>query len=339
MKYRAALIGCGKIGCAFTSDHAAVGVYTHAGAYAACPHTMLVAVCDLDDAAAQSCAERWKVPSWYSNPQKMLAEQQPDLVSICAPDAAHYQLARLVLETVSVRGLLVEKPLTLQLIQAQDLVALACDRGVVLAVNYTRRYTESHQWLREHLRDGGIGQIQTVLGLYTKGIIHNGTHWFDLVRFLVGEIVRVLGRDRLGETGEDPTLDAVLEFANGASGCLQGCDSGAFSVFELDLIGTGGRIRITDSGHGMELYRVAESPYYSGYRTLIESSRRSGGMANALLHAVEDVVACMREGAAPRCSGSDGVAALRIALAVRESARSGRAIWVGEDGGNDAGPR
>lgn len=323
MNLRTAIIGCGKIGSEFVDGAGAAGIYSHAGAYAACPTTSLVAVCDTDPATMRRCADRWGVTAGYTDARRLLAEQQPDIVSVCTPDQTHFELIRLAIESPGVRGVLAEKPLALECDQGVELVRIARDRRVILAVNYSRRYAANHVELRERIRSGKFGDIQSVGGFYTKGTLHNGTHWFDLARFLVGEVIEAWGLDMRGEGGADPTLDAVLRFESGASAHLQACDARAFSVFEMDLVGTRGRARILDSGHRVDIQRVVESHHYPGYQTLADDAQMQSGMRDVLLHAVEDLVRCLKEGGQPRCSGEDGLAALRIALAVRESARTG----------------
>lgn len=328
MTYRAALIGCGRIGSEFADDPRVQGIYSHAGAYAACSATTLVAVCDRDPDKVERCGERWGVSARYRDPHRLLEEQRPEIVSICTPDPSHHSLINAAITTPGVRAVLAEKPLALNMRGGREVVDLAERLGVVLAVNYSRRYADSHQRLRDFLHAGGIGTVQTVGGYYTKGTLHNGTHWFDLARFLVGEVVRVWGFDARGEIGEDPTLDTTLEFANEASGHLHGCDAAAFSLFEMDIIGTLGRVRVIDGGHRIETYTVVDSPHYTGYRTLMLHHQAEEGLADVLLHVVEDVVRCLEEGGRPRCSGADGLAALMIALAVRDSARSGRPVTL-----------
>jgi len=323
MTYRAALIGCGKIGTEFADDPRIKGVYTHAGAYVACRKTELVAVCDTDPAKAARCGKRWEVPAVYTDVAHLLAEQSPDIVSICTPDATHADILLAILQTTGVRAVLAEKPLALEVHQAENLVRLAQERDVLLAVNYSRRYSKGHSRIRQVIRSGGIGDIQKISGLYTKGVLHNGSHWFDLARWLIGEVRKVQGLNAGREPGADPTLDAWLMFDNGTTGFLQGCRAEAFSVFEMDIVGTQGRVRLVDSGHRIELFRVTESPYYSGYSSLHKSHEQDGVLDNTLLHAVEDLVSCLEQGGQPRCSGMDGLAALRIASAVVSSAQDG----------------
>ncbi len=320
MAYRAALIGCGKIGSEFADDPRVEGIYSHAGAYDACSKTTLAAVCDTDFERNQRCGQRWGVGACYSDPQQLLLEQQPEIVSICTPDPTHTSLLQLVLEFPCVRAVLAEKPLALTVADAASLVDQARRRGVILAVNYIRRYASSHVQLKAFLASGGIGEIQSVQGSYTKGLFHNGTHWFDLARYLVGEIAEVRGIHSRVPSSEDPTLDVWLKFENGACGYLHGCDPACFTILEMDLLGTLGRIRIVDSGHRIKFYDVKESSHYSGYLNLSPREDLGGGFHDVLLNAVEDLVESLEQKRSPRCSGEDGLAALKVAAAARDTA-------------------
>ena len=323
MKYRAALVGCGKIGTEFADDPRVAGIYTHAGAYSACSNTELVAVCDADATKAARCGERWNVSAVYTDIDRLLEEQQPEIISVCTPDETHAEILITALQSAGLRAVLAEKPLALDMHQAQDVVQLAEERGVLLAVNYSRRYSTGHWQLREMIQSGGIGAIQKVSGLYTKGVRHNGSHWFDLARWLIGEVTAVQGFNPRSDLDRDPTLDVWLMFESKASGFLQGCSADAFSVFEMDIIGTQGRLRLIDSGHRVECFTVADSPYYSGYTALHKSHEQDGELDNTLLNAVADLVHCVAQAEQPRCSGQDGLAALRIASAAVTSAQDG----------------
>jgi predicted dehydrogenase len=328
MVYRAALIGCGNIGSDFDGYPGVTPTYSHAGAYTACEQTELVAVCDIDSVKVRGCAEKWNTKG-YLDVQLMLDDARPNIVSICSPDPTHYDMLRTVLDFHSVRAVLSEKPLTLDVAQAHEIVEQARRRDVRLAVNYTRRYSRRYLELREFVSLGKIGKIHTVSGYYTKGIIHNGTHWIDLARFVLGDIVGVLGFGSQGDGGLDPTLDALFTFSSGAKGYLLGCSwADEISFFEMDLLGDLGRVLITDSGQSISFYELAKSPHYAGYKIFRKTREVDGELPYAMLNAVKDLVLSLDRGGEPRCSGRDGVAALKIACAVRDSARSGSPIRV-----------
>lgn len=326
--YRAAVIGCGKIGSEFADDPGLSGIYTHTGAYSACPDTELVACCDRDAEKLETCGRKWGVTALYGDTKRLLAEQKPDIVSICTPDETHHALFIETLESPSVKAVLMEKPLTTSLDHAVEIASLAEQQHIVVAVNYGRRYADCFTRLQEYLRTGAVGEIQSVSGFYSKGTIHNGTHWLDAARFLIGDIVMVQGWDVRREKGPDPTLDAVLRFACGAGGHLVGCDSDAFAIFEMDIVGKKGRVRITKSGHQFDVYDASNEPRGKSLKLLpAEKTSLLGGMQDMTLHAVEDLVWCLKSsGRQPRCSVGDGISALKAALAIVASAKSGSAV-------------
>ncbi len=326
MDYRTAIAGCGLIGSEFSDTASLPGVWSHAAAYAACPDTELVAICDQDEARLDRCGERWNVAARYRDFAQMLDTQRPEIVSICTPDHTHYALIRTALEHPAVRVVFAEKPLALNLEQADELVKFAAARGVILAVNYSRRYAPGFEQLRKMIADGVFGTVRAVSGFYTKGTLHNGSHWFDLANFLIGPTRQVIGINRMGEDGDDPTLDVMLEFESGAAGYLHGCDAAAYAMFEMDIVGSQGRARIVDSGFVIEIYGVVASPFGAGYRKLVLQDKIDGGLENALLAAIVDMVRCLREGGMPRCSGGDALQTLNIGFAALCSAQAGRPV-------------
>jgi len=265
----------------------------------------------------------------YTDYEKMISDTEPDIVSVCTPDQTHFEVIRTILISSNIKAIFAEKPLALNVNDAENLANLAEKKGVVLAVNYSRRYAEKFFELKNYLHSDTFGGIQTINGYYTKGTLHNGTHWFDLVRFLIGEFTRVKGFDNRKEKNDDPTFDAYAEFNNGATGFLHACDATTFSIFEMDILGLNGRVCIKDSGHVVEIYRVTDSPYYSGYKSLQLSDTFTDVMKDTLLHAVEDIVRCLQTGQRPLCSGFDGVAALKIARAVCSSVNTGNIVELG----------
>ena len=328
MRYRAALIGCGKIGSLYADDPRMKGdVYSHAEAYVRCPGTELVAVCDADPASAAQCAARWQVAASFTDVDAMVRSVRPELVSVCTPDATHFGVvSQLLAAAHPPRAILCEKPLALSVAQGRQMVAAAAERGVVLAVMFMRRHARNFQALKQLLAAGELGAVQAVHGWYTKGVVHNGSHWFDLLRFLVGEVSWVQAWNRCADDAADPTLDVLLGLQHGALASLQGCDPRLFNVFEMDVMGTAGRVRITDNGYSIVCTRAADSPRYTGYRELVPLPCELGDRRDVMLHAVEDLVASLATPRAPASVGMDGVAALAIGQAALQAAREGRRV-------------
>ena len=322
--YRAALIGCGRIASSFAAGDGTLGIYTHAEAYRACPRTELVAVCDVDPARAEACARQWNVPSWYTDGRKMMREVTPDIVSLCTPDGTHESLALDVLAAaVAPRGLLCEKPLALEVEGARRVVAAARSAGAALVVNYMRRYADNLRAVRDLVRSGELGAVQAVQGWYTKGVLHNGTHWFDLLRYLAGDVRTVVGHMVRGGDSDDPELDVSLSLVSGARAQLTSCEAGCFTVFEMDLVLERGRVELRDAALQPRLWKARPSTRFVGYTELVEDGRDFGTARDALLHAVEDLVEAVATGRPAACSGEDGLAALEVGAAAVTSARGG----------------
>src|SRR5207247_10170864 len=148
--------------------------------------TEMVAVCDLDADVAKRCGERWNVAS-FTDVSELLRAAEPEIVSICTPDETHYAIAGLAIEARSVRAILCEKPLATNVKEGEELVRLARDNGKLVAVAYIRRYAENMRSVRRLLDDRSLGPVRAVRGWYGKGVLHDGGHWFDLLRMRAAE--------------------------------------------------------------------------------------------------------------------------------------------------------
>ena len=325
---RAALIGCGRIGWKMADDPLMAGdVFTHAEAYARSPATTLVATCDADPARARACAVRWGVPAAFGDAAAMLAATAPEIVSVCTPDAAHAPTVRALVEAdAGIRAILCEKPLALTLDDAEALAALAADRGVLLSVVYMRRFAANARALAARLAAGEFGAVCAVSGWYTGGVLHNGTHWFDLLRMFAGEVswVEALSAFDAPDT-TDPTLDVTLGLASGALATLRAVDRRRFTIFEMEIMTEHARIAIADSGHRITIHRATPSPRYSGYVELAAMGDEvPGGRRDLMLGAVDNLAGALLSSRAPIATAVGAVAALRIAATALKAAAAGR---------------
>jgi predicted dehydrogenase len=223
----------------------------------------------------------------------------------------------LALNCPSVKAILCEKPIALDSAPAQKLVERAVKSGRLLAINYSRRYDAGHAKVKSILERGSLGKIQQVTGYYTKGIIHNGSHMVDLLRWFFGEVNKAEHRGISGDTLAGVTVDADLVLGDDVRVSLRGCDGSAFNIFELDILGTKGRIRIERSGNLITQWKVVKDANYPGYKALGEAKILSDRITNTTLHAVEDLIACLSgERNRPRCTGHDALRALEVTQAI-----------------------
>ena len=328
-RLRAAVIGCGFIGCGTSKAPEAVGIMSHSDAYMASEGAELVALCDASEHRLHQMRARFPgVPTCISI-DECLERYRPELVSIATPDDTHFEIALRACRFPSVSGMLLEKPLALTSDQGMKIIHAATEYGVALSVNYTRRFTKRFQQLAHEVKQGLIGKIQSVIGTYTKGILHNGSHWIDLLDMFGVTIESVQAFGRVQDQDSEPT-PSVRFRCDSVEAFLVGCDRRHFTVFEMDLIGTTGRLRMLEGGYQIELYRAEPSPLYSGYTTLstVEDSAIEG-MQDAMLYAVDDLVRSVKHCASPLCTGETAIRSLLVGEAVLESLHRGSRVDVG----------
>ena len=109
MKYKAAIIGCGRIGCGFVGEHKRRGIiYSHTKAYSSCKNTTLVALSEIDPHKLYTNMEKYNVRG-YENYEDMLKKEDPDIVSICTSPDTHCDIIHSCLK-YNVKAIYCEKP-------------------------------------------------------------------------------------------------------------------------------------------------------------------------------------------------------------------------------------
>jgi len=324
MIYRAGIVGCGRIGCGFDDDPRRGSVSTHAGAYQRTSGVELVALCDLDREKLERYGGKFQVAHRYTSLETMLDEACLDILSVCTWSSTHLEIVRRAVEH-GVKAIFCEKPMADSLMAAEEMIRVCGDHNAVLMVDHQRRFDPFHQQIASLIRGGGLGRIQQVTCYYTAGTANTGSHLFDLLRMYLGDAVWVQGRSSRNASAHpaDPNLDGWIGFADGSVAAVQACDVEAYLIFEIALLGTRGRLRVTSSGLTAEFEEARESERFAGYRELrpVPLPVNSGGNREVMLLGVAHILECLRTGARPISTGEDGRAALEIVCGLQQSAR------------------
>ena len=172
-KYRIAIIGCGMI-CNAAHIPSILELKKQGMAE-------IVAVADIRECAARETAQRWEIPAWYDDPQRMLDEVKPDWVSVCTPNVYHKQWSIAALRSgAHVRC---EKPLALTYMDAKEMFAEADKAGKLLWACQSRRWSADMDFAYQAMREGDIGKpyfadISFVrrYGIPTWGFFHMKQH-------------------------------------------------------------------------------------------------------------------------------------------------------------------
>ena len=103
-----------------------------------------------------------------------------DVISICSPTSCHVNDLEAALR-LSPKLIFCEKPVTQSVAQTERMVAACREGNIRLAVNHTRRWAPDIVLLHADMQAGRWGKLRSVVGLYNKGILNNGSHMLDLL--------------------------------------------------------------------------------------------------------------------------------------------------------------
>lgn len=324
-KLKSAIIGCGQIAGGYDEYVKDDQIRTHAKAYQQQPATELIAVVDRDYRRAKEFSAHWGNPEAYADAAKMLSIVKPDIVSICTPDNAHAEMLQLCLEYPRIKAVWCEKPLVTEVKNAGAIVSGYTQKGVVLAVNYYLRWNDEIQHIKSALQKGEMGNIQKVVVYYTKGICHNGSHAVDLLLdwFGLPGKIQVFG-SHVDFSADDPTVDARL-LMDGVPVYLIGADAREYSIFEIDILGTLGRVNIEVSGQETKWFRRQPDPVYKGYQVLRPSPQSNPSFkpdqSSAMAGVLQEIIGAISTGKPVRSNGHTALATLKVCCELAEQAK------------------
>lgn len=319
-KYRVGIIGLGRQASLFEEDPLAQKPCSHAGAYTAFPKTEIVSACDIRQDRRDRFSKTWGVKSLYKDYKKMLKNEKLDIVSICTHSPLHREMT-LAAAKAGVAAIFCEKPMATTLKEAEEMIDVCQKNNVILVVGYTRRWDPTFKKVKEIIVDKkGLGEIKSVVGYCTAGLLNGASHLIDLLRFFNGEVDWVFANLKRDKSTE-PSGTGFLKFKNGSYGFLHSV-FGKYVFFEITVTGTKGMVRgggMLRGGQNFALYEVKPSVSESGLFELFPSKLPKTKEERPLLAAVRDIVECLETGKKPLCAGQDGKAAMEIAFAFHKS--------------------
>jgi predicted dehydrogenase len=177
------------------------------------PNLNVVAVSDFNLEIAQSKAEALGIEHAYGSFDELLQHEGIHCVHICTPNYLHYEMAKKALEAG--KHVVCEKPLATTVAEAEELVAMAKQKGLVNAVHFNLRFYPLVREMKSMRESGKLGEVYSVIGTYlqdwlyyatdynwrlepeqsgdSRAIADIGSHLLDLVEYISGlEITEVM---------------------------------------------------------------------------------------------------------------------------------------------------
>ena len=303
----------------------------------------LLIVADVCQDAAAALAAGAGCPA-TSNWDDVVARDDVEVVVVCTPPHLHADVA--IAAMTRGKHVLCEKPLARNVNEARAMVRAARESGVRLGCGFNLRHHPGFRQIRRWYEDGAIGDIDWIRCRYGIGgrpgydqdwraraeisgggqLMDQGVHLLDLCRWFLGDFAEVSGMAATRFWDIAPLEDnafALLRTDRGQVASLHASWTQWKPLFSFEVSGHDGYLAVEGLGgaYGTERSILGRRDFAVPFREEVVEFR---GEDRSWEEEWREFVAAIREGREPLASGEDGLAALELAHAIYESARSGK---------------
>ena len=328
------VVGCGGVGL------------RHSQAYQSHPEADLICVCDMVKEKAEARARELGVKAYFSVKEMLAAEEDLDVVGVITADHLHFVPTMEALEAG--KHVLVEKPLSLDIREAEQMVEKAREKNVKLAIDYNRRFSKTYLKAREYVENGTVGDIAYIIMKLAQGgpassgkgkyylLFELQTHSIDLMQHFGGDIVEVsahMAAPRADQARQDEdvvytSIAISMKFAAERVGTLMASWDSAFThpIEFLEVCGKNGYMRADNIVEGVSFYPHGDQTIRVWKPNIFDAGALTfDKIFENRVHAfIDDMVA----GREPAPTGMDGLKALQVVEAVIKSFEEKRAVKV-----------
>ena len=322
---------------------------SHAWAYQQVDECELVAAADPNEGNLQKLGELYDIPGRYADYREMLAEIQPDIVSVCTTTRPRAEIIVSAAEH-GVKAIYAEKALCASMAEADRILEVSKRTGVLFNYGTNRRFDTYYGAVRQAIVDGLIGEPAAAIFHGQSLLMHGCSHVFDTLLFLLGDPEVDYVQGRLGvyeEWGEkwlpagrkffnapifneaenrfesDPTLGvndftadpgtdwAFIQFRGGTTGHLISSPS----LFDFMVLGSMGQILCSEETPEF-LLRQRREQFSRAFETRpLELPERE----NSTVNIIRDLLQALAGGEGTKCPVEIAHRSMEIALALAES--------------------
>ena len=315
-KIKTAVVGVGYLG------------YYHAQKLAALPQSQLIAICDINPQRCREIADLVQTKS-YSHYQDLIG--LVEAVSIAAPTLNHFEIAKFFLSNGV--HVLVEKPITTTLDEADELIALAKANQLKLQVGHLERYNNVIKALEPMIFNPRFIESVRLAPFKLRGIDVNVVldlmiHDIDIIQTVVkSEIAEIRAN---GAAVLSPFVDianARIEFVNG---CVANVTASRVSLHTERKL----RLFQHDGYFGVDLDNKTLSIRRKGKREMlpgiveITSEDHTFEKGDALNDQINEFLNCILHNKPTRVSGEDGRRALATAISITSIVRQQNELFT-----------
>ena len=303
---RSAVIGVGYLG------------KFHAQKYAQLPDSELVAVCDTNLSTAQELAAQLGTQA-LNNIDALLP--QVDALSIVVPTQQHYAIAKKCL--LAGKHILLEKPMTTTVAQAQELVEIAHQQNLVFQIGHLERFNPAILALENVLETPMFIESHRVAPFNPRGadvnvILDLMIHDIDIILDIVDADVTHIDAKGVAVLSKDTDIaNARLKFANGCVANVTASRAGMKSERKMRIFQHNAYISVDFQNKKLGIHRKGKGEQFPGIAN-IDSQEQVFEQGDALNAEIASFLSCIKEGGKPKVSGEAGMRALAAAIEITQ---------------------
>jgi inositol 2-dehydrogenase len=306
----------------------------------------LVAVSDVNEAAAVSIAADLGVSRRYSRYHDLIADEEVEGVVIVSPTSTHKEI---VLEAANQgKAIFCEKPLSISLEEARGMRRTVEQSGVFFQMGFMRRFDKGYVAAKRKIEEGAIGtpvvfksssrdpyrpSLEYLDPAHSGGLLVDcGIHDLDLARWFMGEIASVYS---IGGTLAYPEMKTIGDIDNAITSIY--FDTGALGVIDLSRNGVYGydiRTEILGTEGTLKIGYLRETPILVMTKDGIKHDTVpyfTERFEQAYITQLQDFVNNVLQGRPPTVTCADGVAALQASAAATLSFKENRPVKIEGD--------
>jgi predicted dehydrogenase len=337
--FRAAIIGTGRPRGQEGATGAAISQF-HVKAYLA-NGCAVVALADIRPENAEAFRLEHHVPDAkiYTDYKQMLADEKPDIVSICTWPHLHAPMAIAAAEA-GIRAIYCEKPMAPTWGEARRMHQVAVERGVMLCFNHQRRFEAPYVTTRRLIQEGAVGRVIQIQAA-CPNLYDWGTHWFDMACFYNGDarptwvMGQIDGREARAVFGVELESQGVSYFAfdNGVRGMLLTGDNvpqeaegpaggrgptGRRATLGAAhrIVGTNGMIEVAAPNSRVRLLNGQAAGWQE-----VPLDPVASNITEAVAASIGNVLSCLESGQEPETSSHKAIRSTELIFGTYESAR------------------
>ncbi|MBI5327081.1 MAG: Gfo/Idh/MocA family oxidoreductase [Deltaproteobacteria bacterium] len=310
-KIKAAVIGVGHLG------------KFHAEKYASLANVELIAVVDTDKKRAQEAASNFKTNAFYSH-QDILSREKVDAVSIVVPTYLHYQIAKdFIAQGVDI---LLEKPITNTIEEADELIREAGNRKIILQVGHLERFNAAVIAAEDVVSSPLFIECHRLSPFPNRGadvdvILDVMIHDIDIImNFVKSEVESVDVVSMPVITDKADIANARIRFANGCIASVTASRVSNERARKITLFQRDAYIIIDYANQNMAVFRKA-SPKNGEPAYIMEEDVKIK-KNDILLEEIKAFVSSVITRTPPLVSGEGGRRALKVAQMIQKEVRS-----------------